>query len=192
MIKGILPALAGVAMIYVPFLWCRRKHEDPETFGLSWKFRRRDLLECLAVTFCVLAPLTLLALRWPWEGLPRQSSLGRTLHIASAGIAAAIIEEVFFRGWIQPLLRRRMGAAGAIVTTSALFAASHLFVARVPFLLAVFFPGCVMGFLRERHGNISTSTLFHALSNVWAVWFAPLVWPSTDEIVRTLSGVLGF
>jgi membrane protease YdiL (CAAX protease family) len=101
--------------------------------------------------------------------------------LALTGISAAIIEEIFFRGWIQPLCKKKFGAVLAILFTSAVFAAAHVFVARAAFIVAVFFPGCVMGFLRERHGNISTSTLFHATANIWAIWFVPLRFPALGE-----------
>lgn len=191
-LKLVIPTLVGVALMLIPFQWCTYKKEDPETYGLSWRFKKRALVECLVVTACVLIPLTYVSVNWPYEELPRSSGFLRTIDIASAGLAAAFIEEVFFRGWIHPLLRKRISALPTIVITSALFACSHIFVARTPFLIAVFFPGCIMGFLRERHGNISTSTLFHGLSNIWAVWFAPLVWPKFDTILPILLALFGF
>lgn len=188
--KMIIPTLVGMVFLYTPFLWCRYRHENPDLYGLSWRFDRRKTIECLLVTAIVLTPLTIISLHWPLEELPRHSTLGRTLNLVAAGLAAAIIEEVFYRGWVQPLLRRKLPAFWAIVVSSAIFAASHVFVARLPFLFAVFVPGCVMGFLRERHGNISTSTLFHFLGNMWAIWFAPLVWPNWPEIKQLLEALL--
>jgi membrane protease YdiL (CAAX protease family) len=63
-------------------------------------------------------------------------------------------------------------------------------VARSLFLFAVFFPGCIMGFLRERHGNIATSTLFHGIANMWAIWFAPLKWPSLTWILGRFQDLI--
>ena len=191
-LKIVLPTLVGAALVLFPFRWCSSRGESPEEYGLSWKLKRRALVECLVLTACVLAPLTYVSVNWPYEQLPRSSTLFRTIDIASAGLAAAFIEEIFFRGWVQPMFRKRINAVPAIVITSALFALSHVFVTQSPFLVAVFFPGCIMGFLRERHGNISTSTLFHGLSNVWAVWFAPLIWPKFDTILPILLTLLGF
>lgn len=178
-------------LIYIPFLWCRYRREDPLDYGLSWKLEQKKVVECLIVTVAVLLPLTAIAINWPLERLPRQSGLWRTLDIGAAGLAAAIIEEIFFRGWVQPLFRKRFGALISISLTSALFALAHIFVAQTAFLFAVFFPGFIMGLLRERHGNISTSTIFHGLCNIWAIWFAPLKWPSLEwiggEIQRLIS-----
>ncbi|MDR1917131.1 MAG: CPBP family intramembrane metalloprotease [Synergistaceae bacterium] len=147
------------------------------------------MCECLIITAAVLTPLTFISVNWPMESLPRSSSLWRSLNLGASGVAAAIIEEIFYRGWIQPLFRKKFSALWSIAFTSAIFAMSHIFVARTPFLFAVFVPGCIMGFLRERHGNISTSTLFHAMGNLWAIWFAPLYWPSMDWIIRKFSDI---
>ncbi|MDR1471178.1 MAG: CPBP family intramembrane metalloprotease [Synergistaceae bacterium] len=184
--KNIIPTAVGLIFIYAPFLWCKLRRESPESYGLSWTPDRRGLRECLAITGVVLIPLTCVSLAWPLETLPRSSSLWRSVNLAASGVAAAIIEEIFYRGWIQPLLRKRFSALWSIAFTSSIFAMSHVFVASAPFLFAVFVPGCVMGFLRERHGNISTSTLFHAAGNLWAIWFAPLVWPSMGAIVQKM------
>ena len=185
-LKNILPTAAGLALVYTPFLWCRYRRETPESYGLSWRIDARSLAECLVVTAIVLVPLTLLSLNWPVESLPRQSAPMRTLNLAASGVAAAIIEEIFFRGWVQPLFRKKFSALLSVIFTSAIFALSHIFVAQTPFLFAVFFPGCVMGFLRERHGNIATATIFHGLGNLWAIWFAPLHWPSVDWLMQRL------
>jgi membrane protease YdiL (CAAX protease family) len=183
----IIPTAAGIAFMGIPFLWCSLRRENPDSYGLSWKFESRNFAECLFITIVILAPLTIVSVYWPVESLPRHSSLGRSLNLAAAGVSAAIIEEIFYRGWLLPLFRKRFSAFWAIVFTSVLFALSHIFVAQTPFLFAVFFPGCVMGFLRERHGNISTSTLFHASANIWAIWFAPLRWPSIAWIIQHIS-----
>lgn len=192
-LKNIIPTIAGLVLVYTPFVWCRRRNETPESYGLSWKLGRRSLSECLAVTAVVLIPLTVVAMNWPAESLPRHSTLARTLNLAAGGLAAAIIEEIFYRGWVQPLFRKRFSALLSVIFTSIIFALSHIFVAQTPFLFAVFFPGCVMGFLRERHGNIATSTLFHGLANLWAIWFAPLRWPSWDWVMQQLTslGLMG-
>lgn len=186
----IIPTAIGMILLYTPFAWCRYRNEDQLAYGLSWRFDKKGLIEGLIITFAVLGFLTLVAMRWPLEHLPRHRTLWSALNLACAGLAAAIIEEVFYRGWIQPLLRKKLRASWAILITGAIFAASHVFVARMPFLIAVFFPGCIMGFLRERHGNISTSTMFHFLGNLWAIWFAPLTWPAADQIGSFLEAML--
>jgi membrane protease YdiL (CAAX protease family) len=187
-ITDVAAAIAGVCLVYAPFLWCRLRREKPEDYGLSWKLSRRGTYECAALTFLVLVILTVIAVNWPGEYLPRRVAASRAFGIAINGVAAAVIEEIFFRGWVQPLFRKKFGAMTSIIFTSALFAMSHTFVAYAPFMFAVFFPGCIMGFLRERHGNISTCTLFHAVCNLWAIWFVPH-FPTLEELMKKTAEI---
>jgi membrane protease YdiL (CAAX protease family) len=183
----VVASLAGVSLVCVPFLWCRARGESPASYGLAWIVTRRSLAECAVVTVVILAMLSVVAVNWPDEILPRQSSLRRTAAMAVNGVSAAIIEEIFFRGWVQPLVRRKSGPAVSIVCASAVFAVAHVFVARAAFIVAVFFPGCVMGILRERHGNIATATLFHATANLWAIWFVPRHFPTLGEWISAMG-----
>ncbi|GHV52474.1 hypothetical protein FACS1894216_08690 [Synergistales bacterium] len=186
----VIPAIIGMAFVCVPFYWCKVYGVDSEEFGLSWRASKANLTECLLITGAFLAPLTVISLHWPAESLPRTLYFGRALNLLVAGCSAAIIEEVFYRGWIQPLIRKKLGVIPSIIITSALFAVSHIFVAQTAFIFAVFVPGCVMAFLRERHGSIATSTVFHAAGNVWAIWFAPLEWPTKVWVIHKLMQLL--
>jgi membrane protease YdiL (CAAX protease family) len=147
------------------------------------------MYECAAVTFVVLAALTAASVNWPGEHLPRRVAALAAAGSALNGAAAAVIEEIFFRGWIQPLFKKKFGAIMSVLCTSMVFAMSHMFVAYAPFIFAVFFPGCIMGFLRERHGNISTCTLFHAVCNLWAIWFVPH-FPTFEELMKKTAEIL--
>ena len=90
-------------------------------------------------------------------------------------LVVALPEEVFYRGYVQsrlaPLFRRRLRVLGVdmgghVVLASALFALSHLVAIPAPFRLAVFFPGLLFGWLRERTGSLVAPVLLHACSNV--------------------------
>jgi len=90
-------------------------------------------------------------------------------------LVVALPEETFYRGYVQarlaPLFRRRIRVLGAdlgapVVVASALFALSHLVAIPAPFRLAVFFPGLLFGWLRERTGSLVAPVVLHALSNV--------------------------
>jgi membrane protease YdiL (CAAX protease family) len=186
LLKNIAPTLVGLAFVYIPFIWCRWRKESLDVYGLSWRFEKKSLIECLILTTLILGVLTFVSVNWPFEALPRRSPFGRTLNLTTAGSAAAVIEEIFYRGWLQQLFKKKLPIFAAVVLTSVIFASSHVFVAQTPFMIAVFFPGCIMGFLRERHGNLSTSTLFHGISNLWAIWFSPLVWPSAEWIMQRM------
>ena len=163
----------GVFLLYWPYLWCWYRREDPELYGLRWSADRRAVAETLAVTAAVLAVLTAVALAWPWEELPRRRGLHAVLELAASGLAAAVIEETFFRGWLQPVFARRLGPYAAIVAVNLIFAPVHLFAAPYWISLCTFFPGLVMGWLKYRHDSLMPPALFHFLGNVWAIWFFP-------------------
>ena len=181
MLSKFSSALVGLAvasfMLYFPYEWCKRRHEDEKAYGLAWFLTReskRDVIIALAVT---LIPLTFITFHWPVEwggrGLKHPSFLN-ALDSLGGGIAAAFIEETFFRGWLQTLTVRKFGVYAGIFLATLLFALSHLIVLAGWLRVATFFPGLVMGVLRHRGGSVLPSIIYHAICNVWAVWLAPI------------------
>ena len=77
-------------------------------------------------------------------------------------------EEVFFRGWIQPILVKAWGFAG-ILTTAATFAALHLIggAISVVSVLNMFLGGVLFGLLAARYGGIAVAVAAHFAWN-WA------------------------
>lgn len=168
-------ALAVAAfMLYFPYIWCRLRREPRSTYGLGWELSRTALRNVLLALALTLVPLTVIALHWPGQSLPRGTGPIEALPLALSGTVAAVVEETFYRGWLQTLAARRLGAPISIITVSALFAASHLIMHPYPLFLATFFPGLVMGYLRHRHGSVLPAILYHALGNLWSIWFFPL------------------
>ena len=165
-------------MLYFPYEWCKRRGEPEEIYGLKWFLTsksKRDVIIALAVT---LIPLTVITFYWPYEwggrGL-KHPTLWQALDYLGGGIAAAFIEETFFRGWLQTLTVKKFGVYFGIFITTLIFALSHLIALTGWLRVATFFPGIVMGILRHRGGSVLPSIIYHAICNVWAVWFAPIV-----------------
>lgn len=76
---------------------------------------------------------------------------------------APLMEELFFRGFLYPVLARRMGMWPGIVVTAAAFAALHqsqLGYAWAPLLL-LFVVGTVLTYTRARTGSVACSFLIH-------------------------------
>ena len=172
--KNFCSLAVGAAMLYFPYVWCYFRKESTEAYGLQWYADRQSLRFTLLLTCAVLALLTPAALLWPGVSLPFRRSGREVFNLLCAGLAAAVIEETFFRGFVQTMFKRRFNLFCAVICVNVLFVASHLAAGRNYWLLATFVPGLVMSFLREKYGNILPSMIFHFLGNVWAVWFFPL------------------
>ena len=149
----------------------RDRAEDVSPFRVV--FDKRAILQTLVITAFTLLLLTAVALVWPWDDLPHRRPFDIVLKLMISGFAAAVAEEIFFRGWMQPMLRKRYSATVSIVAVNLVFAPLHLIAAPYFISLLTFFPGLIMGWLRERYGNILPSIIFHFLGNVWAIWFFP-------------------
>ena len=175
--SAVLSFLAAAFMLYFPYEWCKRRHESENFYGLKWfltKKSRRDVIIALAAT---LIPLTFITFHWPveWGGRGfKHPDFWNALDALAGGIAAAFIEETFFRGWLQTLTVKKFGVVIGIFTATLLFALSHLIVLTGWLRVATFFPGLVMGILRHRGGSVLPSIIYHAVCNVWAVWLAPI------------------
>jgi len=77
-----------------------------------------------------------------------------------------IVEELFFRGVLHHLLRRRFNAATTIVVGAAVFAVVHFIPVLIP---GLFVAGLCLGYLREQSGSIWPGVLFHMLQNTIAL-----------------------
>ena len=178
MINQLIGLGAAAFMLYFPYYWCKIKHESEESYGLKWFMTRESKIYVTLALIITLVPLTFIALHWPvkWGGpLPKSPGLWQALDWLGGGLAAAFIEETFYRGWLQTLLTRKIGAISAIFLTSLVFALSHLIALTGWLRVTTFFPGLVMGYLRYKGGSVMPSIIYHALCNIWAVWWAPVI-----------------
>jgi uncharacterized protein len=94
--------------------------------------------------------------------------LGDPVRVLSFILAWPLLEEVLFRGGIQPtLLRTRWGAreawgvTTANVATSVLSALAHLATQTPEWAAAAFVPALVFGHFRERYGSIAPGAALH-------------------------------
>ena len=78
-------------------------------------------------------------------------------------LIAPLLEELFFRGMLYPILRRRLGISTAVVLTAAAFAAIHgaqLGYAWAP-ILSIFFVGVALTLVRQLTDSVAASVLTH-------------------------------
>lgn len=77
-------------------------------------------------------------------------------------LVPGVVEEVFFRGYVQRRLLRRWSPAGAILVTSALFGGMHVVPHTVVFAFVV---GLWIGVVAWRSGSIWPGAVCHAFVN---------------------------
>jgi membrane protease YdiL (CAAX protease family) len=87
------------------------------------------------------------------------------LMVANVTIGAPLIEEVLYRGCLQTCARRFLGAWGAIVTASVLFALVHIGSADLRTLPVLLTLSLVLGLVYERSGSLLACVLIHAMFN---------------------------
>lgn len=87
----------------------------------------------------------------------------------------AVPEELFFRGWLQNLLERRMGRAAALILTAILFGLAHFnkraahFNWRHVLLAAV--AGIFYGRAWRSERRVGASAITHATADaIWSLW----------------------
>lgn len=88
---------------------------------------------------------------------------GWVVLVALAGLGAPFIEELFYRGLLQPALIRRWGPAGGIVVTAVVFGIAHQQPLQFPALAAF---GVVLGWLAWRYGRLGPSIVAHIVFNL--------------------------
>ena len=86
-------------------------------------------------------------------------------------VLAPVLEELFFRGFLQSWLRRYLRRGHAIGLSAFLFALAHLQqgIANLLYLPAIFLLGLFLGYLFERERTLLASITLHALFNLTTV-----------------------
>jgi membrane protease YdiL (CAAX protease family) len=87
----------------------------------------------------------------------------------------AIPEELFFRGWLQNLLERRMGRNRALFLTAALFGLAHFNKRAVYFnwryVLLAAIAGIFYGRAWRKQHRVGASAVTHAtVDSIWSLW----------------------
>jgi uncharacterized protein len=99
------------------------------------------------------------------------ASIPRTPVNIAAGffaiaIAAPLVEELLFRGFLQNSLARHMPIWGAIILSSLCFAAVHLQPYAIPGLMSL---SIAFGYLYHRTGSLRMNILLHMANNAFAL-----------------------
>ena len=87
----------------------------------------------------------------------------------------AILEETYFRGWMQNLLERRLGRLWSLLVTSVLFGLSHFNKGATHFnwryVLLATFAGIFYGRAWREKRRLVASAITHAsVDTIWSIW----------------------
>jgi uncharacterized protein len=84
-----------------------------------------------------------------------------------AAVLAPFFEELFFRGFLQPLLTRTFGLIFGILLTAALFGSLHAIEYSFiwQYVVAIGLVGVALGFVRARTNSIVPTTIMHGCFN---------------------------
>jgi membrane protease YdiL (CAAX protease family) len=133
-------------------------------------FGLRELCFYTPIALALGLSLSFLHLHWGWPGFA---------PIAGAWIFTfffiAVPEELFFRGWLQNLLERRLGRTPALLVTAALFGLSH-FNKRAAFfnwryVLLAAAAGIFYGRAWRQERRVGASAITHAsVDTIWSLW----------------------
>ncbi len=82
-----------------------------------------------------------------------------------------VAEELFFRGFAYPVLRKRIGIKWAMILVSAVFALLHL---NVIAFFPIFALGLLLAYLYEKTGSLMPSITVHVIHNTAVVFFVYL------------------
>ncbi|MBM3992135.1 MAG: CPBP family intramembrane metalloprotease [Planctomycetes bacterium] len=179
---GLAPVLFGaglqLATVAVCLAFARRLDPDGiASLGLRSGKNVRSLgVGVLAYALGVPAIVgAMLLSAWSWKALgidaPPQDVLELVLELQGAErwifalLAVALIplcEELFFRGFLQPLLVQNLGDRLGVLATALLFAAVH---GNLVAFLPIFVLALLLGMVMLRTGRIGAAWLVHALHN---------------------------
>ncbi len=84
-------------------------------------------------------------------------------------------EELFFRGWLQNLLERRIGRSPALFATAVLFGLAHFNKRTTSFnwryVLLAALAGIFYGRAWRRNRRVGASAVTHAtVDSIWSLW----------------------
>jgi len=168
--------------LYVPMM----TKENFRTIGLSFNFWKNGLFDFFIFSVIIFPLFAVGFYLFQKYFLMQPFAPGlhdnKLLFIISQYIYVAFPEEVFYRGYIQGVLREvnnrlYFSVFGCPVTlpiliTSFMFALGHFVIDFNPARFSVFFPSLLFGCLKERKNDLTGSILFHGTSNIVLRWLS--------------------
>jgi membrane protease YdiL (CAAX protease family) len=173
-VKAVSAMLFGYCFLFSALkLIFRVQYDRPLWSSLGWTWAGVPVFSCLVYgcgTLLLVGAVSRLVHTPPSEGPLIEMMKDHTALIVIAIFAttvAPVAEELAFRGFLQPLLVRNLGAIGGIALTSAFFGGLHYSEYgdswRSALLVAV--AGAAFGCMRQLTGSTLASAIMHASFN---------------------------
>ena len=122
------------------------------------------ILASLVISFLVLELFKQKAVPHPLVPvvLKETSSIDMGYFLFLSTIIGPIAEEIFFRGILYPLLKKRVGIIIAAIVSSLFFSTMHM---NLGLFLGVFVLGLLFTYLYEKTGSILPGMFVHVMHN---------------------------
>jgi uncharacterized protein len=179
--EAVAEQFAGYAFLFLVLLMIFRfQYDQPFWRSLAWKPVRLPPLWVVAAGWLTAFVVTGVAylIRTPVTSNPLTELMQDRPSLILIGIFGVTLgplaEELIFRGFLQPLLVRGLGAAGGILVTAIPFGLLHFPEYGDSWRHAVLITGAgaAFGWMRHATGSTKASALMHAAYN--ALFFAAL------------------
>ncbi|MFA6988561.1 MAG: type II CAAX endopeptidase family protein [Candidatus Gastranaerophilaceae bacterium] len=176
--QGILQILSSLALLVTTYLTIKFQFKESftEVMGIDFKNIKSYIITGILATIVLVLFTTIInilsifvfnnSFKNPYESFSPEKI--RLISIFAI-LIAPIVEEVFFRGFIQPVFVKRFGMYIGIFTTSVIFGLSHSqYTNYSTALLSVIAIGIVLGIVKEKTGSIIPGILAHFINNFLA------------------------
>jgi membrane protease YdiL (CAAX protease family) len=176
---GIGRSLTALIWILVPWSVLTIRKEPFMKFGLHTEGFSRSLGTGIIASLLILTPYFILYAVWFGDVSTNPADGAEIMRWIKMGLYQifyiALPEEFFFRGYLQTRLNQLLGRpftlwggrfGWGLPAASLIFMLFHLLSGINLWNLGVLFPALIFGWLREKTGSITASTVFHALSNI--------------------------
>lgn len=156
------------------YLLLRKRYDCSPLEAVSWNWPRAQMrASALLLAGIVLATAVMLVS--PYLPIPKSLPMQRLFRdptsawlLATFGVLIApVMEELFYRGFLYPVVKRRLGIVAAVVFTALPFAMMHgpQYDWAWAALLLVFLVGAVFGIVREWSGSVAAAVVVHMAYN---------------------------
>ncbi|MCK9617848.1 MAG: CPBP family intramembrane metalloprotease [Lentimicrobiaceae bacterium] len=176
----------GIA-VSIYFLLLKHKGLNFHKAGYRYSISGKGLiysLVCVSIAiFCyplIESFLKLLHISMYWGGeisFPVQQKENQDIYwgVLTAVILAPLTEDTIFRGYVVEMFKERMGKWVTITLSSLIFALVHLQFFGPGLTIYMLVWSILTCFLYVKFNNIYPSLIFHALNNIWAYIFVPMI-----------------